>query len=266
MGELDDIQTFLLCDESKFYIQNGDIEDAIFYFSVSLPKNLVAVVNNKFRNSLDSSRVKKKVFHATEIFKPKRPRENLIEALTQIIIQYRLHCFCFKYPKNTLYDASKNLNYLNNDIIDFNRDEFQALFYFVTTLNTYLRDEKPELLDQKIQMYFDRNVYGLKDDIEGFKFLREDFLFKQMTFVEKSRIGLLGLPDFFGYMFRKAKISKNRFEMGDKSLESSKLTIHAYYSLLQIHSAGLFHFVDIDKYIDAIDVLLGLKIDYNNIK
>lgn len=265
MAELDDVNTILLCDETKFYLKNGDVEDAIFYFGVSVPKNLVAIVNEGFKNALDETRVKKAVFHATEIFRPKRPREKLIESLTQIIIKYRLQCFCFKYPKTLLFNASKNLNYLNNDIIDFNNGEFQALFYFVTTLNTYIRDEKPALLEQKIQMYFDRNVYGTQDDIEGFKFSREDFLLKQMTFVEKSKIGLLALPDFFGFMFRKAKISNNSFEMGDRSLESSKLTIYSYYSLLQINTAGLFHFVDIDKYIDAIDFLLGVKIDYKNL-
>ena len=265
MGELDDINTILLCDETKFYLKNGDVEDAIFYFGISVPKDLVAVINKDFKDALDQVRLKKAVFHATEIFRTTRPREKLIEALTQIIIKYRLQCFCFKYPKNLLFHASKNLNYLNNDIIDFNKDEFQALFYFVTTLNTYIRDEKPALLKQKIQMYFDRNVYGLQDDIEGFKFSRDDFLLKQMTFVEKSKIGLLALPDFFGFIFRKAKISTNRVEMGDKLLERSKLAVYSYYSLLQITTAGLFHFVDIDKYIDAIDYLLGLKIDYKNI-
>ena len=81
-------------------------------------------------------------------------------------------------------------------------------------------------------MFFDRNVYGIAET-ESFKFPDEYYEIKQMTFTEKSKISLLCLPDFFGYIFRKSKISQNRAAFGDNTLETSVLTINAYKNFLK---------------------------------
>lgn len=113
----------------------------------------------------------------------------------------------------------------------------------MTTVNTYLRDEKAGLLKREIAMFFDRNVYGVKD-VEAFNFPSEHFILKQMTFTEKSKISLLLLPDFFGYIFRKSKISKDKVDFGDKTIETSTLTINSFKNLTTINAAQLFHFID----------------------
>lgn len=246
MSSLAEVETLIFCDETKFNIRNNDKEDAIYYFGIAVLKNDVKKIHEQLNSILQKHRVKSDVYHSTNVFRETRPRVNLMNDITQVIIQNRLKCFCHKYEKSKLYEATKNLNKFNNDIIDFNRLEFQALFYFLTILNTYLRDEKADLLKKQIAMYFDRNVYGVSD-IEAFNFPSEHFVLKQMTFTEKSKISLLLLPDFFGYIFRKSKISKNKVDFGDKSLETSQLTINAYKNLTEISVAKLFYFIETNQ-------------------
>lgn len=72
-------------------------------------------------------------------------------------------------------------------------------------------------------------------------------------FGSKDKIRLLALPDFFGNLFRKSKISLNGAQLGDGSPETSRLSIHAYKALINLANAGLFHFLDVDKWIDSVD-------------
>lgn len=239
------IETILFCDESKFYINNGDFEDAIYYFGVSVEKRKVPDINREINRTIEKHRIQAKVFHSTAVFKETRPRSGFMNDLAQIIINNKLHCFCHKYPKSRLFEPTKNLKKYNNDIIDFEKVEFQALFYFLIILNTYLKDTKPTLLKKEISMYFDRNVYGV-NKIEAFNFPSNDFILKQMTFSEKSLISLLALPDFFGYIFRKAKISQNKIQFGDDNVKTSELVVNSYKCLIEISNANLFHFLDFD--------------------
>lgn len=240
------IETILFCDESKFYVSNGDFEDAIYYFGIAVKKSTVPKVHREINKAIEIRRIKSEVYHSTSIFKETRPRSEFMKDLTQIIINNRLHCFCHKYFKPLFFEPTKNLKRYNNEIIDFEKVEFQALFYFLIILNTYLRDEKPGLLKREISMYFDRNVYGIRE-VEAFKFPSDDFILKQMTFSEKSLISLLSLPDFFGYIFRKSKNSQNKVQFGDNTNETSELVINCYKCLTDINNAKLFHFLDVDS-------------------
>ncbi len=254
-----DVRTFIFCDETKFYINNGDAEDAFFYVGIAVPKPIVHLVSQDLKKLFTIDFPLKTHFHSTTIFREKRPRELLMEAITDLLIKYRLKCFCFKYLNRVLFEPTKHLNYLNDDdIINFNNADFQALFYFVTSLNTYIRDEKPGLIKARAYMFFDRFVYG-SADTEAFTFKDNDFLIKGMTHVENTLVDLLALPDFFGYIFRRSKISINKAELGDVSLESSKVTINSFSNLLKLSQLKLFHFLDMDKWIDDIEVLLGTK-------
>jgi hypothetical protein len=240
------IETILFCDESKFYINNGDAEDAIYYFGIAVDKRKVPSVDREIKEIIKKHKIKTEVFHATTIFKEDRPRSPFMDDFTKIIINNRLHCFCHKYSKSLLFEATKNLMKFNNDILKFDNVEFQALFYFLNTLNIYLKDTKPKLVKREILMYFDRNVYG-SIEIEAFNFPSNDFILKQMTFSEKSQISLLSLPDFFGYIFRKSKISHNKVQFGDKRIESSRLVINSFKCLMEINDAKLFHLLEVDK-------------------
>lgn len=239
------VQTLIFCDETKFSIENGDKENATYYFGVCVEKAHVPTVNNEVKDVLQRHKVKTEVFHATKIFREKRPRPYLMEDLNNVIIKNRLRCFCHKYSKTDLFETTKLMSKFNNDILDFNNPEYQALFYFLSILNLYLRDIKPHLVKKGIAMFFDRNVYGI-DETESFKFPDEYYEIKQMTFTEKSKISLLCLPDFFGYIFRKSKISQNKAAFGDNTLETSVLTINAYKNLLNISAEHLFDFIETD--------------------
>ena len=98
---------------------------------------------------------------STTIFKEGRPRTAFMDDLTKIIIKNRLHCFCSKYPKASLFEPTKILKKFNNEIINFEKVEFQALFYYLIKLNTYLRDTMPQLLKRETLMYFDRKTLKL---------------------------------------------------------------------------------------------------------
>lgn len=252
------IETILFCDESKFYLNDGDFEDAIYYFAVTVEKRMVPNVYQKFNGILVNHKVKSKVYHSTSVFKETRPRKALMNDIVQFIIQNKLQCFCFKYSKELLFEPTKHLDKFNNEILNFESAEFQALFYFLTILNTYIRDFIPHQLKREISMYFDRNVYGVKDT-EAFNFPSDDFVLKQMTFAEKSLISLLSLPDFFAYIFRKSKKSQNKVQFGDKTIETSNLVVNSYKGLAEINSAGLFRFINIDKDILAKALQINIK-------
>lgn len=240
------VGTILFCDETKFYINDGDLEDEIYYFAVSVPVDLVSKIDRDFKIILSKYNVQAAVYHSTNVFKESRTRDKLMNELVQLIIQNKLNCFCYKYSKALFFESTKSLVKFNNDIIDFNKTEFQAVFYFLIVLNTLLRDQVPDLLKKEIVMYFDRNVYGV-NEVEAFNFPSDHFILKRMTFSEKSLVSLLSLPDFFGYIFRKSKKSQNKVQGGDITLETSKLAINSYNGILEITEAGLFHFIDVDK-------------------
>lgn len=248
MSLINDVKTFIFCDETKFYANDGNVEDEIYYFGISCEKEIVPTIDNSLKEIYLKHRLQTKIFHATTVFKERSPRKALMNDLTELIVKYRLQCFCFKYVKRRLFDITKVLTKFNNDILQFNHGEFQALFYFVTSLNIYLKQQNTQLLKKEIGMFFDRNVYGVKDT-EAFNFPKPDYEFKQMTFTEKSNISLLALPDFFGYIFRKSKIFTNKVDAGDKSLEASELTKNCFASLKSINEAGLFHFINSDEQI-----------------
>jgi len=260
------INTLIFCDETKFYKNNGDIEDEIYYFGVVCKKEQVPEINKQLNILYKNHRLQTKVFHATTVFRENKPRKLLIRDLTDLIINNKLYCFCYKYLQSSLFEATKILSKFNNDVLNFDKVEFQAVFYYITTLNTYLRDFAPELFEKEITLYFDRNVYG-KNDIETLSFPKLDYVLKQMTFCEKSKISLLALPDFFGYIFRKSKISNNKVQGGNKLLEKSTLTISCYENLIKISEAGLFKFIDIkeETILEALNVIASKNIFKNNV-
>jgi hypothetical protein len=247
-----DVETLIFCDETKFYTQNGDAENAIVYLGVAVPKSSISLLTKAFDGLISKHRIKTPTFHSTTIFKERRPRPDLANDLTALFIQYQLHCFCFKYNKDTTYEATRiNFSIYNDDIFDFNNPEFQALFYYVSVLNTYLRDVRPEILQKELWLCFDRNVYG-KKEIEGFDGTRPDFIIKRMSHVGKDQIKLLAFPDFFGYMFRKAKQHHNRAQLGTAPSEPSPLVSLSQANLERLAGARLFHYLDLDIWLKAI--------------
>lgn len=62
------IETILFCDESKFYKNDGDFEDAINYFEVSVDKRKVPAINREININIEKHRIKSNVFHSTTIF------------------------------------------------------------------------------------------------------------------------------------------------------------------------------------------------------
>lgn len=250
-------ETVLFADETKLSINNGDFEDAIFYFAVSVSKKDVAGIHKELQSIFLKYNYQAETFHATTAFNEKRVRTEFMNDLTEVFLRYKLHTYCYKYFKNDLFESTQLLNKLNNDILKFNNPEFQALFYFLIFLNTYLRDIEAESMNENFMMYFDRNVYGSKDT-EAFSFPDERFVIKRMTFSNKKLISLLALPDFFGYLFRKAKISQDKAIQDNKKLEISRLTINCYSSLLRLTKSHLFHLLNVKDESEMINQMFKL--------
>lgn len=247
MQELTDINTFFFVDETKFSLNNNDIEDSIYYLAVSVKKREVQKINQQY----DSIILKfdlKNGFHASRVFKEKNPNKDLMQAFCDLIISNSLKCYCFRYSKSKLYEGSKKAFLkLNNELFDFKNQEFQALFYFVQNMISHLNEN--EEFEPKGLLFFDRNVYG-QSDSEAFEFNETDVV-KRMVFLSKSKIKLIGLPDYFGYIFRIAKISQNKGELGNMLNKKSELVINCYDCLLKIVESKLFCFLDVDKWLES---------------
>jgi hypothetical protein len=242
--DIEDIRTLIFCDETKFEINNGDPENAIYYLGVAVSREVVRTIETEWKQILLQFRVQASVFHASDIFKEKRARSLLMQALTRLIIENRLICFCSKYPKDQIFEQTKALSHLNSDYIDFNNKEFQAFFYFISTLNGYLTEEAPDLLEQKILLYCDRNVYGVAET-DQFSFSETHYKFKKMVCVSKADIGSLALPDFLGYIFRKSKLFHNKVQEGNTD-SPSELTATSFRCMVDIAKAGLFKYLELN--------------------
>ena len=238
-----DYGTVFFCDETKFSVNDGDMENAIFYFGIAMPPEKINKIHYEFISLLAKHKVQAPEYHSKNIFGEKRIREALMFDIASIIIENKLHIFCVKYQKDLLFETTKILSYLNNDVLKFDKPEFQALFYFLIILNTQLRDSNTFGLEPDYSMYFDRNVYGF-DETEVFDFPHSEFVIKIMTFTKSSNISLIALADYVGYIFRKAKINYNEIQTGQKTMEATGLKGYCYANLLRIHQEGLFHFVD----------------------
>lgn len=181
------------------------------------------------------------------MYSKKKINEKLIVALSELIIQYKLDCFCFKYFRDSIYEPAKSaFSYLNDrPEINFGNQEFQAVFFLLQAFDKYL-SSKPHLIQPKGIIFFDRNVYGRKDT-EGFD-LEKGHLIKRMVFLQKEKIDLLALPDFFGFIFRKSKLYHNKKEHDIES-PMSPLVFQCHSALLKITNAGLFHFLNIESWL-----------------
>jgi hypothetical protein len=237
---MNNYNTYIFCDETKFYLNNNDSEESIYYLGIAIKKNQVIKIKNNLKEILENRRIKAEILHSTKIFRKNRPRIELMDDLTELIINNNLHYFIHKYEKNELYEKAKLLEKFNNTIIDFNKVEFQALFFFMTNLNTYIRDFKPNLLEREISMYFDRNVYGVKET-ESFVFPNDNFIISDMTFCEKSEIDLLFLPDFIGFILKKT-IENANSENGE-----SKINENANKNFIKLNSSGNLNFINIEN-------------------
>lgn len=246
MSELRYINTFFFVDETKFSVNDSDFEDSIYYIAIAVRKQEIYKINLLLESLIDKYRLEKG-FHATKVFKEKKPNQDLMFDFCNLIISNKLRCYCFKYSKSKFYEASKAVfQKYNNEILNFNNPEFQALFYFVQNLIETLYHVN--YFESKGLLFCDRNIYG-KNDMECFDF-ESDSTIKRMIFLSRKKIKLLALPDYFGFIFRKSKNSFNKVEFGDTSIEKSVLIINCFGCLIEINKAGLFSFLDMDKWLE----------------
>ncbi len=237
---LQEVDTLLFVDETKFYVNNGNNEDAIFYFAIAVDKSTVPSVIRDINEALRKSKFRGKQFHATTVFKEMRPRAQLMNELTDIFISYNLHGFYYRYSKNLLFERTKILEKYNNDVNRFDEVEFQALFYFLLSLNVYLRVNPKLLKGSEFIMYGDRNVYGVGEP-EAFVSAHEDWCIKRMTYCNKDLINLLCLPDYFGYIFRRTKLNRDLLVESQNIEYTSELAQNCEHALTGLSNQGLLH-------------------------
>ena len=245
--ELSDVETFFFADETKFSLNDNDPEDTIYYFLIRVYKSQAGKINALYDKILSDFGINK-VFHATDVFKEKKVNAELMNKMSDLIVENKLPCFCFKYQKDRLFSAAaKQFSYLNDEsTFNFDNHEFQAVFFLIQCFDYYLQ-RNPNLIQPKGLIFFDRSVVYGANDLQAFDFDKHTFL-KRMLFINKKKIKLIGLPDFFGYIFRKSKLSQNKVQLGDNSLVKSPLVAQCYESLLKINQVKLFHFIDLDSW------------------
>lgn len=249
---LDKINTVFFCDESKYHTNNGELENAFYYFAIEIDRNLISEVNFKLKSIFQKCGMQADVFHSSKIFSEKNTRNDLIRSITGLILDYKLKCICYKYQTDLAYPVLKKLNYLNDGgKINFNNAEFQALFFFVALLNSHLIEFPSQHLRPPFAMYFDKGIYG-KKETDAIDPLIENYVIEWMSFTDKREIDLLALPDFFGYMFRKVKIMNNKIQFNIPA-ESSLLTEQCKKNLEKLVVNHLFIFIDLKEYLPLID-------------
>lgn len=240
------IQTFIFIDEVKTSISGGGLDNSFYYFAVSCPKGKVVSVERKFKALYTPF---SKRFHAIELYKAKNINYALLDGITNLIIEERLLCHCFRYDKDRFFEATKKfLNTIGNE--EFRKRssnwEFQALFYFVQTLDEYLNANQT-VLETPACLFFDRNIYGLKND--------EDIDIHSVhigraAFTSGNKIRLLGLADHFGYLFHQ---SRKMYNLTGQGIVGMKGNVFGE-ALLKITNAGLFRFLDIDNWMKENEV------------
>lgn len=107
---IDEVDQILFADETKFSLNNGDVEDAIFYFGIAVNKNEIAIFNNELKLILATHKFPGTTFHSTSIFKESRPRLLLMDDIADLFVKYNLQCFCYKYSKSELFETTQILN------------------------------------------------------------------------------------------------------------------------------------------------------------
>lgn len=255
MNRLKNIKSILFVDEIKFSKKNKDADDSFYFIGVLAKMESLKEIREKYKN-ITKDLVKG--FHATKVYKKKAPNTELMEGLTELIIENKLKCLVFKYIKERLYNISKEhlVNLPFEESEKFKNHEFQALFYFIQVLDFYLNN-KLNNVETPLRIYFDRGIYGVKKKNEEFNVISDKI--ETITFCSKSKIDLLALPDHFGYIFRNCRIKYNE---NSSSRNLSKLEIkksntellnNCILSLKSIFNNKLFEFLDIDKWLIEIE-------------
>lgn len=251
IDQLVKIKTILFVDEIKFSKKNNDADDSHYLIGVLVKIESLKVVREKF-GAITANL--SKGFHASKLYKKKAPNTELMKELTDLISDYNLKCFVFKYDKKKLYEPTKkhliNLGFEESE--KFKNHEFQALFYFIQSLDLYL-NIKLNKIDTPMKIFFDRGVYGVKED-EVFEV--DSNVLGTITFCSKKRIDLLALPDHFGYIFRNCRVKYNR-QNGPRNLSelqvnesNTELLNNCIANIITVFNKNLFVFLDIDKWFE----------------
>jgi len=245
-----DVESVIFCDESKYSIKDNNAEDAVYYFAIIVPKSLIKTVTKEFESLYAAEAIQAPIFHAKKIFKSRHPRLRFMGALTNLLIEFRLYALCFKYDRSKLYEAAKIAfeHFNDGNLIDFNNPEFQALTFFGSLLDAELRSRKRHMVQGKCILFFEANVYG-RERTEEMGFGDDEMVVKRVVFLLREKVKLMALPDFVGYIFRLSKISHNDAQIGKAGLESNPMVIYAWTCLIRLKEEGLFHFLDIDDWL-----------------
>lgn len=225
--------TIFIADETKFHINNNEHETAVYYIAIEVPKGKANIVQFQYDEIIKKHKLSSKGFHASKILKEKSPNKSLIIDLSHLIVSNNIRCFWFKYSFIENFEKIKKAysKFSTNDI-DFTNFEHQGLYSFVATLQNFLSEDKSFV--PKGILFCDRNFYGVSKTEE--RFFSENHPITSMTHTSKSKIKLIGLPDFICYIIRKTQI----LELESPPQEPSELLFYSTVAISQIIKKGLF--------------------------
>ncbi|MDN3584668.1 hypothetical protein [Mucilaginibacter flavus] len=239
MAELDKFNGFLFVDEVKHTVANGEGEDSFYYFGIAVRKDRKPAIDQEYRSAVAYL---PKGFHATKAYKNKSVDTALLQKLTDIIINFKLHLVVFRYDKHKLYEATKEfLTTLNHPEIAGRESnwEMQAFFHFVQHLNIFLANNRQDF-PVPLCAFCDKGIYGINDPIEAVDIPSPDV--QRAVFTSRNKIKLLGLADHAGFIFAKSRLATHQAP-GKNSQAVLQNNVFGQ-QLARIGAAGLFHYLE----------------------
>jgi len=239
MAELDIFNGFLFVDEVKHTVANGEGEDSFYYFGIAVPKGIKVIVEQEYQQAVAHL---PRGFHATKSYKKKSIDTTLLQALTGIILKYKLRLVVFRYDRHKLYHATKEfLATLSHPEITGRESnwELQAFFHFVQQLNTLLLNQG-ENFPVPLCAFCDRGIYGIKDPIEAIEISSQGL--QRAVFTSRNKIKLLGLADHAGFIFAKSRLATH--QSSGKDYDNVLQQDIFGQQLARIAAANLFHYLE----------------------
>ena len=250
MGELEGIESFLFIDEVKNSTNNGDLDNSFYYFAVAVPKSVTQSLRQELQALISHL---PNGFHAKNLYKTMRPDLSLMNAITDLMIKYKLVGICYRYDRDLLYD--RTITYVQPHISDQHiagrmaNWEFQAFFYFIQ--NIYHIPEKAiEKIAYPICCFIDRGIYGV-NEIEGVDFAFSD-LVKRAVFVSREDMSELALPDHLGYVFSKCRKAYPTFHPPANDILSTLQSTAYGEQLLKLLNHRLFCYIEADQWFEKL--------------
>jgi hypothetical protein len=237
----------IFIDETEIEENGRHNQGLIIHFNgVYLSLDNLPIVKNEMLSILREDGIKS--FHSKNLFKEKSTENyELIDSLTEIIIQNRIPWLNFGFAKSYLKDQRlEPIMKMEFPNMDFQKNNYRSWGFFLFIHSIHYFNLTNQKFDKKIRIYADKDTY-LKKQTEWNHTGGILSSIERVLGTTGGKEPYLHLSDFLGFIFRrvKSKIPNflNELEKLDKA-EIDDLTKRCTSAVMKITNAGLFHYLD----------------------